>query len=313
MKLVVSLSTLLCLVATAEAQTGVSKTPSTIPAVHAPETIRADGIRYGRAHLEHFEADYVTIVHEYGRMVVRWNDLDAPVQQEYAAEHNVAVLAAKPPPPAPPASPKARPAASTPAPAGIELKCVDGTAYHDAVLSSSDPASITIRHRGGVARVDLANITEADRTKFGAHYDEQQAGRYKAEEAEATRLADQAQQNEATMARFDALALSFVGKISQVISGGVLMEARGYEDDKEKKAIINGEEMKVATIHGGSFHYECAFVVGVEDNLVDGDQWKGRVWPAGRYQYTTVMGATRTVPRFATNRDVALRLLTTGK
>ena len=67
---------------------------------------------------------------------------------------------------------------------------------------------------------------------------------------------------------------SLRGKITQVLPGGVLLTPK----DK----------------------WEPVLVVGIGQNLADGDNWSGQVYAAGFFEYITVLGASKKVRQYTT-------------
>ncbi len=51
------------------------------------------------------------------------------------------------------------------------------------------------------------------------------------------------------------------------------------------------------------------FIAGAGDGNADGDIWQGRIWPCGTYSFIAVIGARRTVHRYANSRELALKIL----
>lgn len=51
----------------------------------------------------------------------------------------------------------------------------------------------------------------------------------------------------------------------------------------------------------------AVFLFGGFPTLVDGDDWRGTVYPAGTYKYTNTTGARSTVRAYATDKDFAFQ------
>jgi hypothetical protein len=235
------------------------------------------------------------------------------VQREYSAEHDAVVSAQ-----AHRAAVAHNPNAGSANHEGADIALIDGTVYHDAVITSVDPATATIRHPGGVTRVDLLELPNDLRDKVAPHYNSDTAARFEAaENREAEMMAEasaQAAADQQTQARFDAVAINFKGTITQITEAGAIMKGSGTIPDQTTQVIVHGTDtMQAVTRKGGLFHSDALFVAGAGDENVDGDPWSGKIWAAGRYTYTTVMGAPRTIPRFATSPELALKLSREGK
>ena len=50
---------------------------------------------------------------------------------------------------------------------------------------------------------------------------------------------------------------------------------------------------------------EPIFVIGAGNGLIDGADWQGRIYPAGRHRYNSVGGSVKTVLCFATSPEAA--------
>ena len=143
-------------------------------------------------------------------------------------------------------------AGGSPAPADITL--ADGTVLHEAVVLSVDPASASIRHRSGVARVDLADLPTELRNKISPHFDPQRAQNFRSAEANLDQA--NAELNEATaviqqmLTKLDAESVAFSGEITQIVEGGALMKGTGETPDEQKTVRINGADMRYTTKQG---------------------------------------------------------------
>jgi len=97
--------------------------------------------------------------------------------------------------------------------------------------------------------------------------------------------------------------LRVAGKVMQVVSGGILLT------DWENRTLDPFTDSHGTEHSGSTLMDEPLLIVGVEGNFVDGSSFSGVVYPAGRASYTTVTGATKTVFRYATSPEAAIRYL----
>lgn len=275
---------------------------------HSPQDIIIKGTTYYAAHLEAISVNGALLICRGGTFPVNWNDLSAKVKEEYQAEHAAALTSH-------PATSVTQPKADPPAPIPPrnDLKTKDGTVYRRAEITSVDAATATISHASGIARVDLTDLPDELLAKVAPDYSPERAAVQQQAEKLADAQAAQAAEEQALKAeikaKLDSVSVLFSGTITQITATGALMKGYGQSSDVTKLVIINGRPTPVVTSPGSLTKYECIFVAGYDGNEVDGDHWEGRLWPAGRETYTTVMGASRTVPRWAVTREIASRLL----
>lgn len=92
--------------------------------------------------------------------------------------------------------------------------------------------------------------------------------------------------------------LRIEGKVLQVIRDGLLL------------SNWSNYTLEPYGAFGGS-HYmrRNLLVVGATDGFVDGEFFSGVVYPAGTHRYTSVMGASLTVHRYATSAKLAAEIL----
>jgi hypothetical protein len=93
------------------------------------------------------------------------------------------------------------------------------------------------------------------------------------------------------------------GRVLQVLKNGILLgdwTNETLEPYKDEKGIWHG---------GGNEMDEPLMIVGDSSNFVDGDKYNGVVYPAGKFSYTNTLGATKTIWRYATSPELALKYL----
>ena len=105
-----------------------------------------------------------------------------------------------------------------------------------------------------------------------------------------------AQAEAAKQRQIDNASIFVEGSISQVLEGGVMF---GGWVVREKTKNQNVRDIP-----------DRIFIVGSFDGSVDGNRWKGQIWPAGTQSYDSVGAGVRTIPRWATTREAAIALQT---
>ena len=95
-----------------------------------------------------------------------------------------------------------------------------------------------------------------------------------------------------------------------LVSGGLARAESPIEGeiaDIEVEQIIPDGMLATVTIRGTS---TTAAIMGqTKDSVVDGTRIRARLYRCGRYQFQTVLGALRTVPRYAISEEAARRFL----
>ena len=112
------------------------------------------------------------------------------------------------------------------------------------------------------------------------------------------------------LAEFKEAGFFATVSVKQVIGDGVIgsvcLEVPVTADD------FKGREKEFEAVIKRGFAYQAvpdeSVVRGLGRGLIDGSQWRGKIWEAGVCQFTTVLGAQRTVRQFATNPELAVEL-----
>jgi hypothetical protein len=94
-------------------------------------------------------------------------------------------------------------------------------------------------------------------------------------------------------------------QVMQTSSAGS-MEA--FEAGKGLSADFAALNERIEKAYTGTY-----FICGVTAELADDDEWTGRVYAAGLFRYTSVMGAQKSVRRYATSQELAMKLLQDDK
>jgi hypothetical protein len=157
-----------------------------------------------------------------------------------------------------------------------DIRLADGkTVFHNATITSSDAASVTIKHSAGVARVMIPDLPPELRAQF--KYEPRVAKQVIADERdEASISRDRAEAEEAhrqLVGRWRAAAFRLQGKILQVNNEGLLLTGTGFGDP--------------------------IFVKNVDArHSVDGDWVSVLAIAVDPHQYTDTQGARRTIRAF---------------
>jgi|GEM_PF-6997853 len=175
-----------------------------------------------------------------------------------------------------------------------------GVVYKSAAVTQENAAYVKVTHSSGIARIKISELEEEWKHKFG--FDAAASEEFLGREAEAK---GQRQALEKKKAAEDAVMKKHYlayGKANQVFDGGIL----GDITFNKILVLEPGQMIPKGTKfeHKGKTHvvteeWSClSRIEDVKDQMVDGKEWTGSVWPNGTYQYTAVSGAIRTVPRY---------------
>lgn len=99
--------------------------------------------------------------------------------------------------------------------------------------------------------------------------------------------------------------------VKQITAGGVLGYGTAYGKGKITETItVPGTALdreprtrQVTREALQSAPLGDIFVHGLGAGMIDGQTWKGKLWPAGTYTYTTVLGASRTIRAYVTTPE----------
>ena len=159
-----------------------------------------------------------------------------------------------------------------------DIKLADGkTIFHNAVITSSDAASVTIRHSTGIARVMIPELPPELRAKF--QYDPEKARQ---------RLLSEQKQLEATNSA-----------IQSGIAGLTAKEACEKSKIRLEGKIIQVMENSILLRQTNAFGDPTILIRHVSTtNHADGDRVAINAVPVGTWQYSNTMGSTNTVRAF---------------
>jgi hypothetical protein len=176
----------------------------------------------------------------------------------------------------------------------VTITTTDGTVYKDVTVSAVEPHALAVETDAGIERIPFSSLSAELQKKYG--YDPATAVDYQkmmqaaiakrlAEEAKEMTVAEQEQRKKEQYAAIEEYkrkvkgGIPFTFKVQGLGDGGAL----GYSAEISKEPI---------------------FIVGIK-GVVDGAKVKGKYFPCGRYQYTSVLGAMKTVQAFATTVEGA--------
>ncbi len=190
------------------------------------------------------------------------------------------------------------------------IRTRDGKLYKNATITTVTPAYVSITHSEGVVRVMLENLPEELQKKYG--YDPEKAAQHLSAEARVQQQAYEQSQAAASLADFDKRALYVEGSVSQVPEGGILFKGSAYrfessewsQRSKSGEVFAHGDTQRKLVGNTG-----LIFIAGSFPGVIDGDDWKGWIWPAGTYKYESVGAGTKTIERWAKTREAASSLL----
>ena len=150
---------------------------------------------------------------------------------------------------------------------------INGRAYQQVTITMADPATARISHSSGIARVAITDLDEPTRTALG--FDPQKAAAQHAANREA--------QQEANRQAFISAAPNLKIRIISVTPSGIIGRCSLY-DPTTKVCLWQGE----------------AFLETYTTDMgyLDGSTHIFKAVRRGSHQFTTVMGATRTIARF---------------
>ncbi|MEI7775293.1 MAG: hypothetical protein WCK17_11015 [Verrucomicrobiota bacterium] len=205
-----------------------------------------------------------------------------------------------------------------------DIKTLDGQILKDATITKNDAIGVTVSHSDGITRVPYANLLEELRKEF--KYDPNQAqAQATAERTAAMQQAQRAQafENQQAVAGADAAAnkaldeaaIAIVGKVLSVAKNGVLLSHATVGIPAVKDVVVTRNPLDGSSRYAKQPGIDIVssdapiFIYGVK-GLVDEDQFSGKVFPAPNYNYTSAIGAAKTVRAFAATKEVAKQLLT---
>lgn len=173
-----------------------------------------------------------------------------------------------------------------------DIKTISGKEYKGVTVTRVEPDGLVVTTADGVERIPFADLGADLRLKFGYNAAIAAAATAKEKQALAESqdpaLLERRKQAEnlALMRKLACPNCSF--KITQITDEGMLVYGPVGADGRWKDCFIYGKT---------SF------------DVADGNSYEGvTVYPCGRFQFTTVMGAARTLQAFALTPETALAI-----
>ena len=198
---------------------------------------------------------------------------------------------------------------------------IKGEEYTGVFFKERDEVRVKFTHDAGLASVLIADLPPDIQKEFPV--DSAKATQQLQDEAKQQNQITRTQAAAATQASLQAAIAKLLsakpppgqtsepglhimrvaGKVLQLTPDGALLASdwqnQTLEPFRDGKGIYHG---------GANIMDEPLLIVGAPANLVDGDEFSGVVYPAGTYAYTSVTGARKTVRRYATSPEMAVRL-----
>jgi len=196
---------------------------------------------------------------------------------------------------------------------------VDGVTYSNVVFGTVTPYAVSVRHSTGAASIPLAKLPADLQQRFG--YDPEKAAwqrKAELEAAERIRQADAAARarregNERQAALDAATAASAVlvrATVIQALPNGAIVtleRPNKFPDGSQFWSSENGECFILGIairddtsdpVANGRADRSPGFALPKLSGIYDGSTWTGYIIPSGDYEYTTVQGAYKKVPRY---------------
>lgn len=191
--------------------------------------------------------------------------------------------------------------------AAEDITTNDGKLYKNATITAATPAHVSISYEDGLARELLQNLPEDLQKRYG--YDPEKAAEHLNAEAEAQMEAARKRQIESVVAEIEKAAVFVEGTILQVLKDGASFQGTAYRFDTTEISTrlsdgTTSRSSETEKIFVGEM--KRIFIVGDFHGLVDGDQWEGKIWPAGSFSFQSVGHGVKTIPQWATTLEVAV-------
>lgn len=210
----------------------------------------------------------------------------------------------------------------------LEITNTSGKVFQNVEIREVRPDGLTVFHSTGIGFIPFGELPETIQKEYG--YDPQKEAEFLRRQAEADAKRQVQQRESETLQLIKKSGLKATLKIIQITDEGVL--ATGYYDKDEeyeeaeyqtvKKVVGLDKPGKPGTIYQQvkvktkkkttPVRHDLPdriFVICVPPNLTDNDWFTTMIYPCGRHQYVTVLGAKATVERYATSPTVVKKLL----
>jgi len=205
----------------------------------------------------------------------------------------------------------------------LSLTNTSGVVFERVEIKEVRPTGLYVFHSGGITLIPFRELPKDVQQKYD--YDPSREREYLKNTAEAQKQAQRQRLINDGLSAIARAGLKATIRVIQVADGGVLATGTYVTQEKYKETetvthTVPGldhwshrtwtsqrTETKVQAVEHGL--PDRIFIVGSFSNAVDDDRYSFMIYPCGRYQYTTVMRAGATIPRFATSPQKALELL----
>ena len=182
-----------------------------------------------------------------------------------------------------------------------DFTLVNGKQYKGVTVENVEPDGITVMTDSGIEKLYFVWLPKDVQQKY--HYDAQQATAYSAQSAQADQANLQQRQQEAASQAQQIAQSQANADLSRMMDK---MRAEGIKADVIIRQVTDDGVL-------GDFEGMDIFIPDIGKGLIDGGDWKGKIWPAGTYRYDSVDGGTRTIQCFTSSPEAAIsRLQTTG-
>lgn len=207
---------------------------------------------------------------------------------------------------------------------GDVIITVKGVTYNNVKITGSDGLGVKVQHKAGVAYIPYNEMTSSDQTKWG--YDPVKTEAFLAEKQTQKEKEDKSKNTDYLSGVVIAVATDGI-----ICKGWIITKAVREKQQKESDRIDKLEfDIKSGKTKLDTFGVVCLnaakskrnvvtpeqgtyFIAGVKESLADKDRWKGYVYYAGIYKYIDILGAMRTIRAYATNPELAQKMLDSKK
>jgi hypothetical protein len=187
--------------------------------------------------------------------------------------------------------------------AGAEdLTTTEGRVYKNVTVRKVEPDGLSISHESGLAKIPFSKLPAEVQKKHG--YDPAKGKAYAEEEGKKQAAAE------------EQLAKDVRKALENQKEKDREHQVNEFKEDFAKKGRQTTVRIRQVTEDGflGDWLFEgqeldFIMVLGTTRLLVDGEVWRGRLWPAGTYRYETAAGGTKTVRCYAMTPELALAAL----
>ena len=173
-----------------------------------------------------------------------------------------------------------------------DFKTIEGDLYTNAVVKSVDPDGLRITYADGVTKLKFKDLAPEVQQKYG--YDPAKATAYQAQQqADKNALAIQEKVREMEklkLKKMEENSSNLRLRVIQCTKDGFICTPVGFY--RQSHTDIGGCDYAVWDGYNSD---KTIFLRGVNEDVTDGSNIVGRFYSSGKYQYTSVTGAMRTI------------------